>query len=367
LFLQRYFRYFDILTFFTILCLLGIGLLFVFSATYSPELTCSIFFKKQLFGVISGLIIYFVVCLYDYKKTITIGYYGYWITMALLTFTLIKGSVGMGAQRWISLGLFNFQPAELVKLFLPAFIAYHLEHHKNKLYTTKKPFVVLVIVLSVTALMILKQPDLGTALLVSFAGLALLWLAGIGRAFFITLGLLVMVSAPLAWKFVLRPYQKQRISVFLGAGSSRKERYQIEQSQIAIGSGRLLGKGFLKGTQNKLLFLPEGRTDFIFSVINEEWGLTGGLLVLLLYLLLFIRLIASLKFIRNFWAQIFAAGQLLPIIFATVINIGMVVGLLPIVGIPLPLLSYGITHLWITCASLGCIMSVVIRKSYVKR
>ncbi|MBT3903960.1 FtsW/RodA/SpoVE family cell cycle protein [bacterium] len=165
----------------------------------------------------------------------------------------------------------------------------------------------------------------------------------------------------------MRPYQKQRISVFLGGGSSRKERYQIEQSQIAIGSGRFFGKGFLRGTQNKLLFLPEGRTDFIFSVINEEWGLLGGLFTLLLYLLIFIRLIAAIQRVKNPWGQIFATGQLLHIIFATIINIGMVVGLLPIVGIPLPLLSYGITHIWITSASLGSIMSTIIRQSYVQR
>ena len=367
MFIRRYFRYFDLLTFGLIVMLFGVGLLFVLSATHRPLYPYSIFFKKQFFGIASGLAIYLFCCLYNYKKLINIGYYCYWITLVLLIFTLIKGSVGMGAQRWISLGFFKFQPSELIKLFLPALFAYHLEHHKEKLHTSKSPFIMLIITMGLTTLLILKQPDLGTALLVAFSGLTLLWIANIGKRFFLVMAIATLIAAPVAWKFILRSYQKQRISVFLGGGSSRKERYQIEQSQIAIGSGRFFGKGFLRGTQNKLLFLPEGRTDFIFSVINEEWGLLGGLFTLLLYLLIFIRLIAAIQRVKNPWGQIFATGQLLHIIFATIINIGMVVGLLPIVGIPLPLLSYGITHIWITSASLGSIMSTIIRQSYVQR
>ena len=152
--------------------------------------------------------------------------------------------------------------------------------------------------------------------------------------------------------------------VFLGQGDERKERYQIEQAKIAIGSGGITGKGYLKGTQNKLMFLPEGRTDFIFAVLCEEWGFLGALLVILLYIILFSRLILVISKITDFYAQTLSIGLLLYTIFATTINIGMVIGLLPIVGIPLPFLSYGISHLWISFASFGMIESIVIRELY---
>jgi rod shape determining protein RodA len=186
------------------------------------------------------------------------------------------------------------------------------------------------------------------------------WLAGIGKKFFSWGLLFCMLTAPLGWA-VLKPYQKKRILVFLGEGDSKKERYHIEQSKIAIGSGTTTGKGFCQGTQNKLLFLPESRTDFIFAVIGEEWGLAGTLLVIALYLLLSLRILYKILLVPMFFAQLLAIGLYLPIIFSAGINIAMVCGMLPVVGIPLPLMSYGVTSVWITMAGLGWIQGITMR------
>ena len=270
----------------------------------------------------------------------------------------------MGAQRWIDLFIFRFQPSELAKLFLPAFITYHLFSKNDVPKYTFSDFVPLLGALAVSFILILKQPDLGTALLILFSGFMLLWLAGLNKKFFIGLFVVSLISAPILWK-VLKPYQKNRIAVFLGQGEANKERYQLEQSKIAIGSGGFFGKGYKQGTQNRLMFLPEGRTDFIFSVLCEEWGFFGASFVLLLYALLFFHLFFVIASIHNFYGQLLAFGLLIHIILSTIINIAMVTGLLPIVGIPLPLMSYGISHLWITFASLGWINGIVIRQNYI--
>jgi len=156
--------------------------------------------------------------------------------------------------------------------------------------------------------------------------------------------------------------KKNRIAVFLGHGNTKKERYQIEQATIAIGSGGLTGKGLLRGTQNKLRFLPEGRTDFIFAVLSEELGLFGALGILILYTILFYRSLLIIQQLKDWYMQLFATGIIMHIILSTLINIGMVLGLLPIVGIPLPLMSYGISNLWITLASFGLFQNIAMQR-----
>lgn len=360
---RRYIRYFDWMSFILMVMLSCIGLAFVFSATYQPEQPYSLFFKKQLLGMGLGLCIYLFFCLMDYRRLCRIGYFLYFATIALLLITMIKGHIGMGAQRWISVGLFKFQPSELAKLFLPAFIAHYFETENEAGFYTFRQFIPVLAMLGLSTLLVLKQPDLGTAIIILTTGAVLIWLAGMPRRFFILAGLLFVVTTPLLWKS-LKEYQKKRVLVFLGYGDTRKERYQIEQSKIAIGSGGLAGKGFLRGTQNKYLFLPESRTDFIFSVAAEEWGFIGTMTIIVLYLLLFLRLLMVITTIQNLFAQLLAAGLVIHIILSTVINIGMVTGLLPIVGIPLPFMSYGISHLWTTYASLGWINGIAIARFY---
>ncbi|MDP3888922.1 MAG: rod shape-determining protein RodA [bacterium] len=356
----RSIRYFDWVNF-ALTCIIAcIGLLFVFSATYTTEQPFSLFFKKQSFGLVSGLAIYGVFAFSNHRTLIRHGYVTYFCIIGLLLFTLLKGSIGMGAQRWIDVFFFRFQPSELVKLLLPAFIAYHVDLNEHTARSFRS-FVPILTLIGLSCLLIVKQPDLGTALLILFVGALLLWLAGIGNKFFIYSFIAIALCTPLLWN-ILKPYQKNRIAVFLGQGEARKERYQIEQSAIAIGSGGLMGKGFLNGTQNKLHFLPEGRTDFIFAVLAEEFGFIGTIFVLFLYFLLFLRLFAFIEQIADAHVQLLATGLLMHIVFSVLINIGMVTNLLPIVGIPLPLMSYGSSNLWITCASLGWLQAINMRE-----
>lgn len=342
----------------------GIGLLFIYSATLRSGQPVSLFFKKQLIGIICGIGIYFFFSIIDYRTLWRIGYLAYFAIIALLLFTFIKGTFAMGAQRWINLGFMRFQPSELTKLFFPAYFTYYYYDHRTHIPTELKDFLPALAILLPSSFLILKQPDLGTALILLFSVFILLWCMGMPKKFFLWLFILLGVSTPLTWR-LLKPYQKQRIAVFLGQGSSYKERYQIEQSKIAVGSGGLLGKGFLKGTQNKLMFLPESRTDFIFSVICEEGGFITAFFVLLLYMLLFLRLLFISTSIDDIFARLLALGLIIHLIISTIINIGMVIGLLPVVGIPLPLMSYGLTNLWITFASLGWFNGIAIRRFYV--
>lgn len=328
-----------------------IGLMCIMSATYTPELPLSLFFKKQLLGAACGLIIFIVASLCDYRILIRYSYFAYFVLLAALLLTYVKGSIGMGAQRWINLGFIKLQPSELCKLLFPAFLGYYL-------YTQKQPsaklkdFLPIIFLLGISCLLILKQPDLGTAILIACTSMLLLYAAGLEKKWFVALFVTTLICAPFSWQH-LKPYQQKRILVFLGYGNAQNERYQIEQSKIAIGSGGSWGKGYRRGTQNVLQFLPESRTDFIFAVIAEEFGFVGACIILLLYLFLLLRLLYLAAHISNFYAQLVCIGLTAHIMFSVYMNICMVIGLLPIVGIPLPLMSYGLSNLWVVLASLG--------------
>ena len=358
---KRYLCYFDWISFGIILLLSFIGLTFVFSTTHQSHVPYSIFFKKQFFGICSGIGIYFFCSFIDARVLARAGYVLYFVTIGLLLFTLFKGSIGLGAQRWINLGIIKFQPSELAKFFFPLCLTYYFSNTTDDHAPKQSAFIVPMCIMLISVFLILKQPDLGTALIILFSGVTLLWIIGLRTKFFVIAGFFLCLTAPLSWH-LLKNYQKKRVLVFLGQGSNHKERYQIEQSKIAVGSGGIKGKGFLQGTQNKLSFVPESQTDMIFSIICEEFGLLGALVILMLFLMLFFRLFFLISSIQSFYPALMCIGLLIHIILSTIINICMVLDLLPIVGIPLPLISYGITHLWITFASLGCINSITCQR-----
>lgn len=362
---KRFLRYFDWISFGLMLAILSIGLLFVFSSTYRPEEPFSVLFKKQLFGAGAGLVLYFIFCIKDMRRLTKVVYCLYLALLVLLAYTFLCGWVGMGGQRWISLYFFRFQPSEIAKLLLPMFMAIHFagEGYEKVTEISLEKLFFPVLVLLTSFVLILKQPDLGTALLVLMSGGIMLWFVGVNRTYFILLGILLVIGIPVMWTF-LKPYQQQRIKVLFGYGDVRKERYQIEQSKIAIGSGGLLGKGVLNGTQSKLSFLPEDHTDFIFSVICEEWGFWGAVLTLFLYGLLFVRLCYIVLNVGLFFNQVVAIGLMAHIFLSVCVNVGMVVGILPVVGIPLPLVSCGLSNLWITLASFGWLNHIAIRRFY---
>ncbi len=340
-----------------LMILWSIGLIVLYSATSASDLPYSPFFLKQLCGIGIGILLSNFISLISYRDMLAWGQMAHYAVLFLLALTLLKGSSAMGAQRWIDLGFIKFQPSEITKLTLPLCITGYLFTNvegKPKI----RDWGMLLTVIGITFLLIRKQPDLGSALIVGGSGLLLLCIAGLPNRFIISFALAASLFAPLMWSN-LHEYQKKRILVFFGGGSPHKERYQLEQSRIAVGSGGFFGKGFLRGTQKNLKFLPENRTDFIFAVLCEEYGFIGVSIVLGLYMLLLMTLFVQCNKIFDFYGHLLACGLILSFALSIVCNTGMVVGLLPIVGIPLPCMSYGVTNVWITCISLGIFNSVV--------
>lgn len=356
---------FDWFCFLLTITLSIMSLFFVYSTTHQAHAPYSLFFKKQLTGTIAGIGIYYGMSQLDARTLMRWGFFAYFCVMALLVFTIIKGTVGMGGQRWIDLFFFRVQTAELAKLFFPAFVAYYLYTGDTEatIRSSAMRFVPLLVLLGISFILIAKQPDLGTAIVVLSSGLITFWVAGLPTRFFVYGFCLLLGVAPLLWP-LLKDYQKQRIFVFLGYGKSNKERYQIEQSIIAIGSGGIYGKGFMQGTQNRYKFLPESRTDCIFSVIAEELGFIGVIAVILLYIMLALYLFYRTGQVAFPYMQALAAGLIAHIMISAFINMAMVMGLLPMVGIPLPLISYGVSNVWITYASLGWLASIARQRAH---
>ncbi len=276
--------------------------------------------------------------------------------LLMLAAVLAFGETGKGAQRWLDLGLFRFQPSEMMKLALPMMLAWYLA--EKRLPPKKRRLLVAIIMTLLPVLLIAKQPDLGTALLVASAGVFVLFLAGISWRLVAGFSALMAAMGPLIW-FLMRPYQRQRVMTFLnpendplGAG------YHTIQAKIAIGSGGIAGKGWLNGTQSHLEFLPERHTDFIFAVISEELGLVGVAALLLLYFFIILRGLYIATQAQNTYSRLLAGTLTLVFFVYLFVNTGMVTGLLPVVGVPLPLISYGGTSLVTILAGFGMLMSI---------
>ncbi|MGC9386647.1 MAG: rod shape-determining protein RodA [Hydrogenovibrio sp.] len=283
-----------------------------------------------------------------------------WVFMLgalMLVAVLLFGDFGKGAKRWLDLGVFRFQPSEILKLALPMMLAW-LFSHETLPPSTRKMLAGLTLV-AFTSGLIIVQPDLGTSILIAMSGLFVLFFAGLSWRFIFTATALVAASLPIIWHFYMYEYQKQRVLTFfnpesdpLGTG------YHIIQSKIAIGSGGLEGKGFMGSTQAHLDFLPESTTDFIFSVLAEEFGLFGVAILLLLYLFVIARGLYIASRAQDNFARLTAASLIMTLFVYVFVNIGMVSGLLPVVGLPLPLMSYGGTSLVTLMISFGILMSI---------
>ena len=290
----------------------------------------------------------------------SIGYLFYAIVLFLLIWASLHGITASGSQRWISLYFINLQPSELMKVAIIIFYAkfYHRMQisHVNNFKNLLIPFAILILPI----LLVASQPDLGTAILIALSGLVVLWLAGLHVRFFVYSSLAFLVSMPFVVSF-LEPYQKLRVLTFfnperdpLGAG------YQIIQSKIAVGSGGLTGKGFLKGTQSYLEFLPEKHTDFIFTLFSEEHGFTGSVIILLIYAIMVFRILKIGSDARSFFAKLFCYSFAAAIFIYISVNMSMVLGLLPIVGSPLPIMSYGGSSMLATMIGFSVVMSAKI-------
>ena len=288
-------------------------------------------------------------------KKMSLGFY--LLGLLFLVLVMVFGEVGKGAQRWLDMGFIRFQPSEFMKLAMPMMLAYYLS--EKVLPIGWKDLLVSVILVLVPVLLIARQPDLGTAILVASAGFFVLFLAGVRWKVIMILGLAASLMAPLLWKFALRDYQRNRILTMLDPESDPLgSGYHIIQSKIAIGSGGVYGKGWLNGTQSQLDFLPERSTDFIFSVFGEEFGLFGSLILVLLYLMIIYRGLYIAGSSGDNYGRLLAGALSLTFFVYLFVNTGMVTGLLPVVGVPLPLVSYGGTSMVTLMGGFGMIMAI---------
>ncbi|VAX14688.1 Rod shape-determining protein RodA [hydrothermal vent metagenome] len=281
----------------------------------------------------------------------------YGLGLLLLLAVLIMGEIGKGAQRWLDLGLVTFQPSEVMKLAVPMMIAWYFA--EAPLPANRKRLLIAGVLLIIPTLLVAKQPDLGTSLLIASSGIFVLLLAGLSLRFISVFLFLILASTPLAWNYLMHDYQRQRVLTFinpendpLGAG------YHIIQSTIAIGSGGIYGKGWLNGTQSHLDFLPERSTDFIFAVFSEEFGFIGVLILLSLYSFIIARGLIIASQAQHTYGRLLAGSITLTFFVYVFVNIGMVSGILPVVGVPLPLISYGGTSIVTLLAGFGILMSI---------
>ena len=352
-FLQK-FKNFDYILLACILMLGFISLATMYSTDGGKVLfhTKSHFIKLIIFTLMM-LIISFI----NIKFWFLIGYLSYLLVICLLIWTYFFGVTSSGSQRWIDLYFINLQPSELMKIFIILCLAKYFHRMKlenvNSIYTILTSLIIILLPMG----LVIVQPDLGTSLLIAISGIAVLWFAGINYKYFIYTMLGFVISLPFIIAF-LKPYQKLRVLTFLnpdrdplGAG------YQIIQSKIAVGSGGFFGKGFLKGTQSYLEFLPEKHTDFIFTLFTEEFGFVGSVILLIIYAIIIYRIIVIGASSRSYFAKIFCYSFGAAIFVYITINMSMVLGLLPIVGSPLPIMSYGGSSMLATMIGFGIIMS----------
>jgi rod shape determining protein RodA len=348
-----------------------IGLATVYSATYTAKGPSPLFYKQLLWMSI-GLIVMVCAIIPDYHTIARYAYVLYAISLVFLILVMFMGRTGMGAQRWLPLGPFAFQPSELAKISLTLALArYFAEDPKRGGYALRDLAVPGIMVL-VPFVLVLKQPDLGTAMMLLLTSTLIIMLAGI-RMRSVLIVLLVIVTVATAVLVVppvrnkiwgsLKPYQQNRIKAFINPGSDRLGTgYHANQSKIAVGSGQLTGKGFRKGTQSQMAFLPERHTDFIFAVLSEERGFLGSALLVLLYLILLLTGVDTAKNAKDRLGTLMAGGIVSMLLLYVFINIGMSVGIAPVVGVPLPLMSYGGTSIIATFLSIGILLNIQTRR-----
>ncbi|MBU1125602.1 MAG: rod shape-determining protein RodA [Candidatus Omnitrophica bacterium] len=353
------------------LIIAGLGIISIYSGTYQKEGSLwQLTYQRQILWVIIGLVCFLIISFVNYRPLWDWTYVLFGVAMVCLLLVFILGIVRLGAQRWLRLLWFNFQPSELVKLSVVVFLARYFSRKSiddiglisSRLGMFRGVLLPLFFV-GIPMSMIIEQPDLGSGLMVLFTFIAMVYLAKIKIRYCIVLLVILLVPIPFLWQ-MLRDYQKERLMVFLnpnidplGAG------YTIIQSKIAIGSGGLWGKGWLGGTQSQLHFLPEAHTDFIFATFGEEWGFIGGMFLFVLYFLLVRQGIVIARRTRDQFGRLLALGISVMLGLQIFVNIAMTMGLAPVVGVPLPLMSYGGSSVVVTFISLGILSSIDRRKT----
>ncbi|MBF7072624.1 rod shape-determining protein RodA [Glaciecola sp. MH2013] len=347
---------------FALVCLMGVGLVTIYSSGGQDwDLV-----NRQLTRLGIALLVMVVLAQIPPMAYRRLAIYFYGFGLLLLLAVLFFGVIGKGAQRWLDLGFIRFQPSEVMKLAVPLMIAWYISQF-NLPPRTRNIAIGFVLVF-IPTILIAKQPDLGTSLLVASSGIFALFLSGMTwRLIFVITGM-AGAFTPIMWFFLMKAYQKQRVLTFLNPESDPLgSGYHIIQSKIAIGSGGVSGKGWLQGTQSQLEFLPERHTDFIFAVFSEEFGLIGVVGLLFIYMCIIVRGMMIANLAQDAFSKLLAGSITLTFFVYVFVNMGMVSGLLPVVGVPLPLVSYGGTSMVTLLAGFGILMSISTQKRLMSR
>lgn len=346
------------------LTILAVGMINLISASTSVESGPYTLLIKQMFALIAGVGIIILILSYDYRRIAGYSPHFYAATLLFIVIVLIIGTIAGGAKRWITLAGVAFQPSEFMKPVIVLLLAHVLIQRKreNEPLNLKDVFTPLACVL-VPCLLILQQPDLGTAVVILLSSLLMLWFVGLTKSAYVVFSLVGLPVGPLLWKYLMKPYQKMRIlSLFNPEADPTGYGYHAIQAKIAVGSGGFLGMGYLKGTQHRLHFIPEQHTDFIFAVFGEEWGLVGSVVLLLLFASFVYRCLKISKSASDSLGSTITFGIASIIFVQFTINILMAINLAPIVGIPLPFMSYGGSSLISTLIGVGFLLNVNMRR-----
>jgi len=360
---RRLFKNIDWILLILVLAVVSLGIVNLFSAGLNQATSrLTPLYIKQLYWLAIGLGLMFFMTTIDYRHLERLAYSFYWFSLGLLVAVMVAGKVVAGSKRWLALGPLVFQPSELAKVAVILALAAHFYRQErfDPLSWRELGFPCLLMLLPFV--LVAKQPDLGSALLIAAVASTMILFVGVRWHILATMAVSFVAASPIFW-FFLKDYQKQRIFTFLNPeqdplGSG----YHIIQSKIAVGSGLFWGKGFLKGTQSQLNFLPEQHTDFVFSVFAEEWGFVGSILLISLYMLVILWSLQIARSCRERFGNLLAVGLAVMIFWQIFINISMVTGMLPVVGIPLPFFSYGGSSLITNFIGIGLLLNIRMRQ-----
>lgn len=350
-------------TFFVLIAMLvGIGILLLYSAAGGQMEPWA---WNQFYRFLLGCAVFFFIALSDLRMWMKYAYVLYGLSLILLIAVELRGTIGMGAQRWLDIGFMRIQPSELMKITLVLALARYFHGLSQEDVETNRRLIIPSMMMLFPVVLILIQPDLGTASMLLFVTLSIFFIVGVQVWKFVALFILGLISIPIGWHF-LHDYQQERVLTFLnperdplGAG------YHIMQSKITLGSGGLFGKGFLEGTQSHLNFIPEKHTDFIFTILAEEFGMVGCVVLVILYMIIILYGFKMALQSSNLFGKILALGLTVNFSLYVFINIPMVMGLLPVVGVPLPLISYGGSAMLVLMAGFGFIECVHVNQEMV--
>ena len=345
-------------------CLISIGIINLYSATFASQGVEAQFWKQQTMWFVIGLVVSGMAYLVHYRVLERFAYAAYAANLLLLVAVLLVGKSVLGARRWLGFGGFTIQPSEFMKITIAWTLAKYFHDDQYREHYDLKNLLIPILLVLIPTLLVMAQPDLGTAMIILAVSGSMILFVRVSPRLLLIVGLLAATMIPIAYKFVLKDYQRQRIITFINPQSDPKGAgYNSIQSMIAVGSGQFLGKGYKKGTQSQLSFLPEHHTDFIFSVFSEEHGFIGFIVLLTLYVILLANALKIAYGSNDKFGMLFGYGMGVLFFWHVFINMGMTTGIMPIVGVPLPFMSYGGSFMISCMLAISILTNIANKKS----